>query len=119
MGQVGVCGFNCSELFFETADFDIPSGEWRKSVADSGGRAQVAPATDNGVCAYPGKARSPLDWALLNGWASNSYARGAEFLYIFNLPYNPELLALVAKMDCLAKTWLVGRAGILLRIGIF
>ena len=61
------------------------------------------------MCAYPGKARSPLDWALLNGWASNSYARGAEFLYIFNLPYNPELLALVAK-NGLSREDVAGRS---------
>lgn len=107
--RLGYVDLIVPSCFFQTADFDIPSGEWRKSVADSGGRAQVAPATDNGVCAYPGKARSPLDWALLNGWAFNSYARGAEFLYIFNLPYNPKLLALVAK-NGLSREDVAGRS---------
>lgn len=95
--KLGYVDLIVPSCFFETADFDIPSEEWRKNIAGSGKNVQIAPAADNGVCAYPGQKRSPVDWALLNGWASNSYARGADFLYIFNLPYNPALFRQVAE----------------------
>ena len=76
--------------FFETNDFDIDLKGWRRRIGTVNPQVKVLPgASDNLDVGSDGRP-APMTSADFSCWARRMYLRGAEGLYLFNVPYLPD-----------------------------
>ena len=76
--------------FFETNDFDIDLGEWRRRIGAVNPQALVLPGASDNLDRGPDGRVVSMTAGDFVCWARRMYLRGAKGLYLFNVPYLPK-----------------------------
>ena len=76
--------------FYETNDFDIDLEEWRRTIGKVNVQVKILPGASDNLDLGPDGRPVRMTSGDFSCWARRMYLRGAEGLYLFNVPYLPD-----------------------------
>ena len=76
--------------FYETNDFDIDLEGWRRTIGRVNVQVKILPGASDNLDLGPDGRPVRMTSGDFSCWARRMYLRGAEGLYLFNVPYLPD-----------------------------